>query len=252
MLKHFFLIACVLLLSVTLHAQDSDAEMQHYDQKPSSVYYAYAGNYKAWVSYPATMIPDKKYPVVIYNYDEFVDWIGPKLAKKRGYDLFAIMKRFNKWGMICVMPQERHHKLNALKGAVIYAKKLPAAGKIHVVGMSEGAFLSILALESSPDVSSITAILPQSIHDTGKFSLAEVLRQKDIAKIPLLLILGTAEKHWRIKDTQIIQRIYAQNNQQINIKSYHEKREWFWKPDQIFMWDIYNYIIGGTPPVTEP
>jgi len=252
MYRHLTVIICTLLLSLGLYAQTPDSAESKYAPTPKSVYYAYAGNYKAWVSYPANMLEGKKYPVVIYNYDEFVDWIGPKMAKKRGYDLFAIMRRFNKWGMICIMPQERYHKLNALKGAIAYARELPVAGKIHLVGMSEGAFLSILALENNPDVSSITAILPLAIHDTGKFSLAEVLRQKEIAKIPLLLILGTAEKKWRTKDTQLIQRIYAQNNQRIRVNTYYEKRDWFWQSDQIFMWDIYNYIIGGPPPVTEP
>ena len=238
------------LSQVAVQAQDK--RLADVVQKaPTSVYYSHAGNYKAWVSYPNTMLPGKKYPVIVYNYDEFIDWTGLELAKKRGYDLFAIMNRFNKWGFICVVPQERYHKLNALKGAIAYAQKLPRASDIHLVGLSEGAFLSILSLEKGPKVSSITAILPLAIHDTGKFSLAEILRRKEIAKIPMFLLLGTAEKSWRTKDTQIIRRIYAQNNQDIQIKTYYEKREWFWQPDETFMWDIYNYIMGGPPPATE-
>lgn len=245
-------IFCVLLL-LTVPAYTQTTELTDTLKKPpASVHYTHAGNYKAWLSYPSSMIPGKKYPVIVYNYDEFVDWTGLELAKKRGYDIFAIMARFNKWGFICIVPQERYHKLNALKGAIAYANRLPRAGDIHLVGMSEGAFLSILSLEDSPHVSSITAILPLAIHDTGKFSLAEILRRKEIAKIPMLLLLGTAEKRWRTKDTQLIQRIYAQNNQQIRVKTYYEKREWFWQPDQTFMWDIYNYIMGSPPPVTEP
>lgn len=218
---------------------------------PKTVPYSYAGNYKAWVSYPQNMVPGQKYPVVIYNYDEFVDFTGVEVAQKKGYDLFAIMERFNKWGMICIIPQERYHKLNALKGAIAYAKKLPSRGDLYLVGVSEGAFLSIMSLESHPDVKGVVAILPRAIHDTGKLSLSELLRRKEIARIPMMLILGTAEKRWFTKDTSLIQRIYAQNNQLIRVNTYHQRREWFWRSDQTFMWDIYNYIMGGSPPV-EP
>ena len=250
--RYLAIMICVLCLSQgAAHAQ-APTRTDSPQKSPASVYYSQAGNYKAWVSYPTTMIPGKKYPVIVYNYDEFLDWTGLALAKKRGYDIFAIMRRFNQWGFICIVPQERYRKLNALKGAITYAKRLPNSGDIHLVGMSEGAFLSILSLENNPRVSSITAILPLSIHDTGKFSLVEILRRKDITKIPMLLLLGTAEKSWRTKDTPIIQRIYEQNNQRIRINTYHEKREWFWQPDQPFMWDIYLYIMGGPPPVMAP
>ena len=250
--RYLAIMICVLLMSQGPAYTQDQAFTDSPQKPPISVYYSHPGNYKAWLSYPKNMIPGKKYPVIVYNYDEFLDFAGIELAKKRGYDIFAIMATFNKWGFICIVPQERHQKLNALKGAITYAKRLPKAGDIHLVGMSEGAFLSILSLENNPKVKSITAILPLAIHNTGKLSLAEILRRKEIAKTPMFLLLGTAEKHWRTKDTQIIQRIYAQHKQPISIKTYHEKREWFWQPDQTFMWDIHSYILGSPPPATAP
>ena len=95
----------------------------------SVVPYSYAGNYKAVVYTPKKL---KNLPVVIYNYDQFLDLAGKELALKKGYDLESFLKAFGGWDMICIIPLERHHKLNAVKGAIDYAGSLEQANKDNI------------------------------------------------------------------------------------------------------------------------
>ncbi|MCP4050755.1 MAG: hypothetical protein GY730_08635, partial [bacterium] len=166
--------------------------------------------------------------------------------KKNGYDLIAFSKEFERWGFISIIPLERFRKLRALKGAVMLAGTIPKAKKndIHIAGLSEGAFLSLLSVENSRSVKTLTMIAPQSIHYTGKFSFPEIIRQIDKFKIPVLLIVGKNEKKWRLKVTDLIRRIFIQKKKKLSYVEYDCDKRWFWNSQNIYMNDIYRFITG--------
>ena len=109
--------------------------------------YTYGDNFKGWLTIPKK---SGKLPVIIYNYDEYFDWAGEKYSGQNGYDIKEFMREFERWGYICIVPLERFHKANAIKGAIKYVEGLPQVDKknIHIVGLSEGAFLSLLTVDT--------------------------------------------------------------------------------------------------------
>ncbi|MBT6120162.1 hypothetical protein HOH45_01695 [bacterium] len=209
----------------------------------SVVPYSYAGNYKAVVYTPKKL---KNLPVVIYNYDQFLDLAGKELALKKGYDLESFLKAFGGWDMICIIPLERHHKLNAVKGAIAYAGSLEQANKdnIHIVGVAEGAFLSLLSLDSFPGVKTVTIISPQMRHQTGHLSLPGLARKIGKIKADVMLIVGQRETTWRLTISEIILSLFQQKGKHVRIKTYDRGRKWFWNPEHEFMSDIYEFITN--------
>ena len=61
-----------------------------------------------------------KRPVIIYSYDEFYDWAGPKLSYTAGYNLHDFAAEFTRWGYIVFIPLERFRKVNAIRGSIDY------------------------------------------------------------------------------------------------------------------------------------
>jgi len=202
------------------------------------------GNYKAIVSYPQKK---GKLPVIIYNYDEYYDWAGKKLANKQGYSLENFAKEFNRWGFICIIPLERYRKLGALKGAIEYAKNLKRAKKndIHIIGLSEGAFLSMLSTDNMPKIRSMTLLAPKSINYTGHFSLPQVIRQIKKFTPSILFIVGSNEKNWRLRLSKTLHRILVENKNRIKYIEYPCTKKWFFNQDNLFMHEIYRFITRG-------
>jgi hypothetical protein len=214
--------------------------------------YTYGGNFTAWVSIPKIKAT-KKLPVIIYNYDEYLDWAGMKLASRSGYNLHEFMKEFNHWGYICIIPMERYRKLNALKGAIKYAKTLSYAdpNNIHIVGLSEGAFLSLLSLKEVPQVASITLLAPQSIHYTGKLSFPQILREIKSINVPILFVIGTQEKLWRLKTTKLLLRLLTENKKNVKFLEYPVDKKWFRSHTNGYMQDIHIFLTGKLPPLPK-
>lgn len=206
-----------------------------------TIAYSYAGNFKGWA-----LIPDKpgKLPVIIYNYDEYFDWAGEKLANQKGYNIKNFMRTFEKWGYICIVPLERYHKANAIKGAIQYAESLPASDKtkIHIIGLSEGAFLSMLTVDSMPEVASVTLLAPMTIHYTGYYSIPEALKKMKKIKQPMLYMVGKEDRLWKLNITELIYKLLVQEKCKVTYKEYSESRRWFWDPTHLFMTDIYQFI----------
>ncbi|MBT5953513.1 hypothetical protein HOG98_02215 [bacterium] len=205
--------------------------------------YSYSGNYKAVVYIPRKL---KNLPVVIYSYDQFLDLAGRELALKKGYDLEAFLKAFGEWDMICIIPLERNHKLNAVKGAIEYATSLEQANKddIHMVGVSEGAFLSLLSLDSFPGVKTVTIISPHMIHYTGRLSLPELARKIGKIKADVMLMIGQRENTWKITISEIILSLFQQKGKHVRVKIFDKRKKWFWNPEHEFMSDIYEFITN--------
>ncbi|NBV41366.1 hypothetical protein EBR96_01155, partial [bacterium] len=117
------------------------------------------------------LIPENKSgpaPVIIYVYDEFVDRVGESFAAKRRYDINRHMMEYGKWNAIVIIPMERYRKLNAIQGAIEYARSLPGAdpNRIHLVGVSEGGILCLRAAERGK-VRTVTVITSSEIADKG-------------------------------------------------------------------------------------
>lgn len=208
----------------------------------TTVHYTYGGNIKALVNIPNTAATT--HPVIIYNYDEFYDWAGPQISKAQGYDLDQFIAVFEKWGFITIIPLERYRKLRALQGAIAYANAMPEADKneIHIIGLSEGAFLSLLSVNDMPSVKSITLIAPQTINYTGHFSLPELMKELKTFDIPVLLIVGANDKKWRLKMVQVLYRILKQEKKNITYIEYYCDNKWFRNPENAYMLEIYKFI----------
>lgn len=213
--------------------------------------YDYFGNFRALVTIPAGKT---NLPVIIYNYDEYYDWAGPALAKRRGYDPYAFATEFERWGFICIIPLERYRKMGALQGAIQYAANMPEANahEIHVVGISEGAFLSLLSLKGMPRVRSLTLLAPASINYTGFFSFPTVLYHMENFNVPVLFIIGANEKEWRLRLTKVLVRILGEKKKSVRLLQYECDKRWFWNPQNQFMQEIYTFVTHGQQLEKEP
>lgn len=203
------------------------------------------GNFKAKV-----LIPDGNgpFPVIIYNYDQYYDWAGPVLAARRGYDLDTIMTEMSQWGYAVIIPLERYRKLSAIKGSIVYCKTQPElrADNIHLVGVAEGAFMSLLCLPDYPEIRSLCFVAPESIHDSGKLSLAQVLRDAPKVNTPILFVMATNDKTWKVRMAKFMYRVLNQSHQEMRLKEYDADRAWFFSADNIFMEDIHAFISKHT------
>lgn len=230
--KYILILICIWLLPIQLLGIEL-------------IEYSHAGNYKALISFPNTMTPtsNEKFPVIIFSYDEYVDLLGQDVAKTIGYDLEHFMKMFNQWGFACIIPLERHRKLNALKGAIFSIRKTKSLNKdkIILVGASEGALLSLLAVHNTPQVSGIVIIDPVGIHKKGHLSYPNLVRQMDAINVPILFIASKTNKRWRNKRSDLLRQLFIDHNKTLVYKEYNFKKKWFWNPEYQFMDDIETF-----------
>jgi len=230
MIKQFFLlfIFCVSLAYSTSH---------------DVVSYSYAGNFKGWLRNP---FKTGQHPVIIYNYDHYYDWAGKQVANEKGYKLEEFMRVFESLGYISFIPVERYRKANAIKGAVQYLSTLPTVDKnnIHIVGMGEGAFMSLLVLNDLPHVSSVTLIAPENVNTTGYFSFPSVARRINGVSTPMLLLISEEEPLWRLHTQLILEQLFSQHELNTLTYRYPVNKEWFFDHRHFYINDIHYFIKG--------
>ncbi len=242
----------IVCLGVSSYGQQTLGEERIISVKTDvkTIHYHYSGNFKGWLSTPDTPGP---WPVIIYNYDEYWDWAKEDRAVERGYDIKAFMKTFKNWGFACIVPIERYRKLNALKGAIDYSRKnLPIdVNRIYIIGISEGAFLSLLAPEDNLPVSKIIMISPHTFYKSGKLSIADSIRHHPPIKQPILCMIGGRNKTWSLSQTYKTYLDLKNLGFNITLKEYEEKQPWFWDHEHHFMADIYEFITGKPLPLRK-
>jgi hypothetical protein len=193
--------------------------------------YDFLGSYKAIISKPKGKGP---FPAIIYNYDEFYDWAGIKLANQQGYNLEYIAGYFAKLGYVCLIPIERYRKLKAIIGIATYIKDNPdiAVSSINLVGMSEGAALSITAATQLPDISSLTLIGPIEVNDKGFLSnqIFNFLKPKN-PHIPIYFI-QIHDVGWRIRSQHEVYLKLKTIYTNITFKKVYKQKRWFWDIDR--------------------
>mgnify|MGYP001217696471 CR=1 FL=1 len=203
--------------------------------------YDYLGSYRAIISKPKG---NKRFPVIIYSYDEFYDWSGKKLANKLGYNLEYIAAYFAKMGYVCVIPIERFRKVKSIVGVSNYIKEKPFVNpeKIHLVGMSEGAFLNIAAAETINNFASMTLIGAIEINDKGYLSKTLFNYKKPLnPKLPVYFIL-IHDVGWRIKKQKELYKKLNSFYNHITYKHVFKEKRWFWDIDR-YGKDINLFIL---------
>ncbi|RAP32404.1 hypothetical protein DID76_00340 [Candidatus Marinamargulisbacteria bacterium SCGC AG-414-C22] len=205
------------------------------------VNYSYLGNFKGLISVPN--IPGKR-PVIIYSYDEFYDWAGKKLSYTAGYNLHDFAQEFTRWGYIVFIPLERFRKVNAIRGGVDYLIEHHNVDKnnIHLIGVSEGATMSLVALQKLKDkINTVTVIAPIIINDKGYLSLNrfKYFFKKETNPI---LFLEAKDVGWRINaQRDVLSEIYRYFSP-IYLHSYNVKKRYFWNHKFSYMNKIRQFL----------
>jgi hypothetical protein len=217
-----------------------------------NINYSSAGNFKGLLNIPSQIIDnsstenikESKLPLIIFSYDQYVDLLGQEGAAKIGYDLNAFIAEFELWGYACLIPIERHRKLNALKGALYYAQGIKEIDQnnIFLVGAGEGALLSLLAVRNTPKVKGIVIIDPENIHRKGYLSYPNLLRQMDTIKAPILFVAGKSNKRWRNKRSDLLHELFLNHDKDVTYTEYYFKKKWFWNPKFQFMKDVKEFV----------
>lgn len=208
------------------------------------VSYSFIENFRAKLMVP-TWNADFA-PIVILNYHE--DYEKMHTAKLAGYvrDIVETMAVLEQAGAITLVPMRKGISVNALRGAVAYAKRMPYGDKtrIYMMGVSEGALLSALATSYHPELRGLVLVTPRSIHDTGAFSLSELIRRAPKIKVPALSFLGLQFSAHDIRQGELVNEILQQNGIKIKIKLYDEIEKWFFNPENLYMQDIKDFIFN--------
>ena len=223
---------------------------QSYAKDFQDIIYGYFGNHKAIVR-----IPDRvgKLPVVIFNYDEMFDHLGFDMMNRKGFNIQAFIDVFASWGFIVIVPLDINTQMHAVRGAIRYAKNMRKANPydIHLIGASEGAFVSLMALDSDHKVKTLTLILPKLAHYTGYYSLPNLVRRIAGIDTRILMIMGSEEKPWRRKAQEALYDILKQSHQQVVRKDYEGDRKYFWSPYRRYMEHYYTFMTGQSMPILE-
>ena len=159
------------------------------------------------------------------------------------------MDLFESWGYLTFIPLDRQVDVNSIKGAIKFLRKHPMvdADNIHVVGISQGAFLSLLAIDEQFSPKSLTLITPVPIHGKGKFSLPEVIRTVSKLNIPVLQFHGRMDIEWKRNYGEILADILKQGNVDLREKTYLKTKWWFWKFDKEYLDDIQSFLSVFEP-----
>lgn len=208
--------------------------------EPKLIRYSYLGNFKALVNVPA--IPGKL-PVIVYGYDEFYDWAGKAFSYSSGYNLHQISDAFSRWGYISIIPIERYRKVNAILGAFQYLQNHPKVdtSNIHFIGLSEGAFMGLIAYQKQRKFKTLTLLAPISIDDKGYLSLHRFQYHFKKETIPVLF-LEAKDVAWRINSQRDILYSMKQYFSNITYYSYDLKKHFFWNPSFSYMDTIQKFL----------
>jgi len=210
--------------------------------KPYEVHevrYNNLGAFKGYLCKPPGKGP---FPTVIYSYDEFIDWAGSYVAKKRGYNLKQIAKDFAKKGYAVFIPIERFRKVQSVLGAVEYMSKKPYVNKrrMHLMGVSEGAFINLIVLENTDKIRSSVCIAPIGINDKGYLSTNNLKAAKN--KQTKILFLEAKDVGWRINSQAKVYHAISKQYPNLYHKAYYVKKRWFWFHHHPFMKDVHEFF----------
>ncbi|RAP29894.1 hypothetical protein DID78_02885 [Candidatus Marinamargulisbacteria bacterium SCGC AG-343-D04] len=210
--------------------------------KTSQIRYEYLGSFKAILGIPKGKGP---FPVIIYSYDEFYDWAGQKLAEKLDYNLKDIAAHYTQKGFVTVIPLERYRKVNAITGVIntIKQKKYVQKNNIHLIGISEGAFMNILASQKITGVASISCIAPIFINNKGYLSKDFFLLNPIIHSDIPLYFLFVNDVQWRVQNQKRLYHLLRKHFKNISYKKYNVKKKWFWYSKHSFNQDINLFIM---------
>lgn len=209
--------------------------------EPYQIRYEYLGSYKALVGTPKGIGP---FPVIIYNYDEFYDWAGDTLAEKVGYNLSTIASYYAEKGYLTVIPLKRFRKINSIIGVIktLQEKDYIQKNNIHLIGISEGAFMNILASQKSSGIASISCIGPIFINNKGYLSQDFFLMNPIYFKNIPIFFLFINDVSWRVQNQKRVLTFLKNRFKNISVKKYNKKKKWFWNSDNSFNKDIYYFI----------
>tara|TARA_Y100000741_G_C18262657_1_gene561123 strand:- start:1891 stop:2670 length:780 start_codon:yes stop_codon:yes gene_type:complete len=231
----------LLLLTCFIASTDANTNLKRNTIEIEYIRYDYLGSYRAIVSKPKGKGP---FPVIIYSYDEFYDWAGKTLANKQGYNLEYIAGYFAKLGYVCLIPIERFRKVKSIVGVSTYIKKKSYVdpNQLHLVGMSEGAFLTIVAAETINQFASMTLIGPIEINDKGYLS-NQLFKYKQALKpnIPIYLMM-IHDVGWRINSQKILYKKMKSFYKNIEYRQMFKEKRWFWNIDR-YGKDINLFIL---------
>ena len=203
--------------------------------------YSYFGNFVAEVNVPD--LPGKL-PVVIYNYDHLLDWMGHDKAKEKGYNVNEFVDVFEDWGMICIIPKERYRKVHAIKGVLNILSKIEKADldNVHMVSHTEAGLMSVMALESFENIKTLTILAPENINQTGYLSIPSLKRIVKNINYPILYIVPTDEKNWKVHFYDLFELVLREYDTDLQVIKYEVDRRWFLSPYENYMEYIYNFM----------
>ncbi|MBG90239.1 MAG: hypothetical protein CL521_00300 [Actinobacteria bacterium] len=241
----FFLVSSELYSKVNL----DDPINFHVD----TIRYSYSGNFKALISVPIPIKthpqPDK-YPVIIYNYDEYYDMLGPKASLKRGYDILAFMRKFNEWGYACIVPMDRFRKVHAINGALDYVMSDPRFDhdQVHMIGHSEGAFLGLFTIKEFPNIRSMILLAPNNLYSSGRVSLSNLLREHKQIDVPMLMLGASKSKGYRRQNEKIVYRVLKQLQPDLAYLGYGVNPRWYFNTKHLFMKEVNDFLYRNSGP----
>jgi len=205
------------------------------------VRYSGAGNFKGKIWIPSGIGP---FPVIVYNYDQFLDWRGEAMAKKSGYDLEPIMRALSHRRYIVFVPIERYRRLASIRAAFSYLEAQPIvkSDEIHLVGLSEGAFLSLLVAADVPELKSLTLIAPKALNQGGFFSIPNIMNRVEKLQMPIFFVSVAIDQKRYKKDSDAIYAILKLNKKISRFWAAPQTREWFWNPSSIAINPLIDFI----------
>ncbi len=207
------------------------------------VTYSYGENHKAWMLLPSVNVDVA--PIIIFNYHEDVDRSKTVRIRREVQDFYRFMDQFYQWGAITIVPQRRDIDLDAIVSAIRYARNLKYGDKnrIYVIGYSEAALLSLLAVSQFPSVKGLVMVTPRNIHESGAFSLPQVMRAMPKIRVPILEISSRGLESGVVHLGHVYREAFTQQKKNLIYKEYDEIERWFWNPENDFMYDIKSFVL---------
>jgi pimeloyl-ACP methyl ester carboxylesterase len=213
------------------------------------VSYTYAGNHKLAVYIPKYSKEHrrykKKYPVIVFNYDEVVDKLGEPYAAKQGYKINKFVKDFASKGYATIVPLTRYSNSYSAQAAITYAvrhSKLDSKN-VHLFGHSAGAFLNLLAATKHPYVTSLFLIAPYAPDDTGFHSTVQLKRDVNaLTHIPMVIIDSDLMHKNQLRSVSRIRFILQSNVDDVTYKTYPYEMKYFWNSKSSYMEDFWALV----------
>jgi len=208
------------------------------------IHYSYGENHKALLMLPESDLSVA--PIIIFNYHEDVDRSKFVRVRRDVQDFYPFMDKFRFWGAITIVPMRRDIDLDAITSAIRFARSMKYGDKsrIYVIGYSEAAMLSLLSVSYFPYIKGLVMITPRNIHETGAYSLPEVMRKMPRIKTKILEITSGGLDSGIVHLSQVYKAMFTQQRKDLTYREYNEIERWFWNPENEFMTDIKAFIYN--------